>query len=207
MDYLVGDVLKLLDDRKLDRQHGRRLLRRPRLGAEPRQALAVRQRHCACRSSSAGRGRSKPGSVRDDLVCFLDLAPTVLSLAGAEVPPHMQGRVILGDEDAAGPEVRVRGPRPDGRDVRPHPQRPRRALPLRPQLPPGAAVHPVHQLHGRDADHAGLAAARVRGEAEPDADALHVAAPSRRKNSTTSRPTRTRSRTSRRRVGGRSRTC
>ncbi len=36
----------------------------------------------------------KPGSVRDDLVCFLDLAPTVISLAGGEVPSQMQGRVI-----------------------------------------------------------------------------------------------------------------
>jgi uncharacterized sulfatase len=40
----------------------------------------------------------KPGSIRDDLTCFLDLAPTVLSLAGAEVPSHMQGRVFLGDK-------------------------------------------------------------------------------------------------------------
>jgi uncharacterized sulfatase len=49
-------------------------------------------------------GKIKPGSVRDDLVCFLDLAPTVLSLAGAEVPKHMQGRVMLGDKLEQAPQ-------------------------------------------------------------------------------------------------------
>ncbi len=36
-----------------------------------------------------------PG-VDDQLVSFLDLAPTVLSLAGVEPPMHMQGRALLG---------------------------------------------------------------------------------------------------------------
>jgi N-sulfoglucosamine sulfohydrolase len=49
-------------------------------------------------------GKVKPGSVRDDLVCFLDLAPTVLSLAGAEVPSHMQGRVMLGEKPGPAPK-------------------------------------------------------------------------------------------------------
>ena len=40
-------------------------------------------------------GTLKPNSVRDDLVCFIDLAPTVLSLAGIEAPRHMQGRSFL----------------------------------------------------------------------------------------------------------------
>lgn len=39
-------------------------------------------------------GTLKPGSVCDDLVCFLDFAPTMLRLAGAEVPSHLQGRVL-----------------------------------------------------------------------------------------------------------------
>lgn len=42
----------------------------------------------------------KPGSVREDLVCFLDLAPTVLALAGVKVPEHFQGQVILGPQQA-----------------------------------------------------------------------------------------------------------
>jgi uncharacterized sulfatase len=45
-------------------------------------------------------GKIEPGSVRDDLVCFLDLAPTVLSLAGITPPAHMQGQVFLGDQRA-----------------------------------------------------------------------------------------------------------
>ncbi len=35
-------------------------------------------------------------AVDDQLVSFLDLAPTVLSLAGVEPPAHMQGRALLG---------------------------------------------------------------------------------------------------------------
>ena len=37
-----------------------------------------------------------PG-VNEELVSFLDLAPTVLSLAGIEPPTHMQGRAMLGE--------------------------------------------------------------------------------------------------------------
>jgi uncharacterized sulfatase len=39
--------------------------------------------------------------VTDRLVSFVDFAPTVLSLAGVEVPAHMQGRAFLGKQ--AGP--------------------------------------------------------------------------------------------------------
>ena len=45
-----------------------------------------------------------PGSVRDDLVSFVDLAPTVLALAGVEIPVHLQGRVLVGPGAAAPPE-------------------------------------------------------------------------------------------------------
>ena len=45
-------------------------------------------------------GKIEPGSVREDLVCFLDLAPTLLSLAGLERPKHLQGQVFLGKERA-----------------------------------------------------------------------------------------------------------
>ncbi len=38
----------------------------------------------------------KPGSVNDELVAFVDFAPTMLSLAGVEIPAHMQGRAFLG---------------------------------------------------------------------------------------------------------------
>ena len=45
-----------------------------------------------------------PGAVRDDLVSFIDLAPTVLALAGVEIPVHLQGRVLAGPRAAAAPE-------------------------------------------------------------------------------------------------------
>jgi arylsulfatase A-like enzyme len=34
----------------------------------------------------------KPGSVRDDVVSWVDLAPTILSLAGVPIPAHYQGQ-------------------------------------------------------------------------------------------------------------------
>ena len=39
----------------------------------------------------------KPGSVNDEIVSFIDLAPTVLNLASASIPDNMQGRAFLGD--------------------------------------------------------------------------------------------------------------
>ena len=41
-------------------------------------------------------GRIKPGSTCDDLVNLIDLAPTLLSLAGVKIPSYIQGRVLLG---------------------------------------------------------------------------------------------------------------
>lgn len=43
-------------------------------------------------------GEVDEGSTVDRLVSFVDLAPTVLSLAGVSVPAHMQGRVFLGPQ-------------------------------------------------------------------------------------------------------------
>ncbi len=102
MDYTVGDILKLLDDRKLTDNtivfffgdHGWGLTRGKRwcYDSGTRVPLLVRW-----------PGQVKPESVRDDLVCFLDFAPTVLSLAGAEVPKAMQGRVMLGAKSQPAP--------------------------------------------------------------------------------------------------------
>ncbi len=44
----------------------------------------------------AGMGRTE-----DELVSFLDLAPTMLTLAGVPVPAYMQGRAFLGEELSA----------------------------------------------------------------------------------------------------------
>jgi arylsulfatase A-like enzyme len=38
----------------------------------------------------------KPGKTSDELVSFVDLAPTVLNLAGIKIPENMQGRAFLG---------------------------------------------------------------------------------------------------------------
>ena len=39
----------------------------------------------------------RPGTVDDRLLCSIDLAPTMLALAGANKPPKMEGRIFLGD--------------------------------------------------------------------------------------------------------------
>jgi uncharacterized sulfatase len=39
----------------------------------------------------------KPGKTSDELVSFVDLAPTVLNLAGIKIPENMQGRAFLGE--------------------------------------------------------------------------------------------------------------
>lgn len=41
-------------------------------------------------------GLGEPGTTDDRLVSFVDLAPTMLSLLGVDVPGHMQGQVFLG---------------------------------------------------------------------------------------------------------------
>jgi N-sulfoglucosamine sulfohydrolase len=42
-----------------------------------------------------------PGQAADRLVSFVDFAPTVLSLAGVQIPPHMQGVAFLGPQQGA----------------------------------------------------------------------------------------------------------
>ncbi|NQT12834.1 MAG: HEAT repeat domain-containing protein, partial [Planctomycetes bacterium] len=48
----------------------------------------------------------QPGAAIDRLVSFVDFAPTVLSLAGLEIPEQMEGRAFLGSR-AAGPREHV----------------------------------------------------------------------------------------------------
>ena len=45
-------------------------------------------------------GQLAPGSTNDELVAFVDLAPTVLSIAGIETPQHMHGGAFLGNQRA-----------------------------------------------------------------------------------------------------------
>jgi arylsulfatase A-like enzyme len=44
------------------------------------------------------------GSVNDQLVSMVDLAPTVLAIAGVEIPTHLQGRVLVGPKTGPAPE-------------------------------------------------------------------------------------------------------
>mgnify|MGYP006283680123 FL=1 len=43
-------------------------------------------------------GQGQPNAVDDRLVSSIDFGPTVLNLAGVEVPKHVQGRPFLGDD-------------------------------------------------------------------------------------------------------------
>ena len=44
------------------------------------------------------------GTTSDSLVSFIDLAPTVLSLAGVDVPAHLPGRTLVGPGEAPQPD-------------------------------------------------------------------------------------------------------
>ena len=49
-------------------------------------------------------GEIEPGSVRLDLAQFLDLAPSVLAIAGVDKPARLQGRALLGPQAEPAPE-------------------------------------------------------------------------------------------------------
>ena len=175
MDYLVGDVLKLLDDRKLADNtvviffgdHGWGLSRGKRWPYDSGTAGAVP-------GPLAGQGQAGQRPRRPGLLPRLR-PDGARARRGRGPAAHAGPRRSSGDKTQPAPKyVFAARDRMDETYDRIR-SRPRRALPLRPQLPPGTAVLPVHQLHGRDADHEGLAAAGVRGEAEPGADAVLAA--------------------------------
>jgi N-sulfoglucosamine sulfohydrolase len=56
-------------------------------------------------------GQIEPGSVRNELVALLDLAPTMLSLAGVPIPGHLQGQAFLGAARAEKPREYIYGAR------------------------------------------------------------------------------------------------
>ncbi len=45
-------------------------------------------------------GELEPGSIRDELVSSIDLSATSLAIAGIDPPPHMEGRVLLGQGES-----------------------------------------------------------------------------------------------------------
>ncbi len=99
VDHKVGDVLDALDRAGvagntvviLTGDHGRGL---------PRSKRWVYDQGIHVPLIVRWPGQIAPGSVRDDLVCFLDLPATTLALAGVEVPAEFQGQIILGPKTA-----------------------------------------------------------------------------------------------------------
>jgi arylsulfatase A-like enzyme len=51
------------------------------------------------------------GKINDELVSFVDFAPTVLSLAGVRIPDYMQGQAFLGKQKAQEPRKFIFGAR------------------------------------------------------------------------------------------------
>ena len=104
MDSQVGDILQQLQDDGLAENtivfywsdHGDGLPRAKRslYDSGLRVPLMIRWPKQLAPTASAG-------TVRDELVSLIDLAPTVLGLAGVEVPTHLQGRALLGPGAAA----------------------------------------------------------------------------------------------------------
>jgi uncharacterized sulfatase len=104
MDYLIGDLLKFLDDKKLTDStvvfffgdHGWGMTRGKRWIYDSGIQVPFLVRW---------PGVIKPGTVREDLVAFIDWAPTFLSIAGAPIPERMQGQVFLGENVKERPYV------------------------------------------------------------------------------------------------------
>lgn len=48
-------------------------------------------------------GMLEPGSIEEDLISWLDLAPTLLSIAGVSIPDSYQGRAFLGEQLSSEP--------------------------------------------------------------------------------------------------------
>jgi N-sulfoglucosamine sulfohydrolase len=100
VDYQVGEILKRLDELGLGTNtivfffgdHGRGLPRSKRwvYDSGTHVPLIVRWPN-----------HLKGGGVREDLVSFIDFAPTVLSLAGVEIPKELQGQPFLGPKQAS----------------------------------------------------------------------------------------------------------
>jgi uncharacterized sulfatase len=99
-DKLIGEILKDLDDDGLSQStivffwgdHGRGLPRHKRwiYDSGVHVPLVIRW-----------PGKLQPGSTNDELVAFIDFAPTLLNLASVEIPKHLQGRAFLGENLSA----------------------------------------------------------------------------------------------------------
>jgi uncharacterized sulfatase len=100
VDHQIGEVLRRLDELGLNGSntvvfffgdHGRGLPRGKRWVYDSGIHVPLLVRW---------PGRLPPGTVREDLVSFVDLPATVLALAGVPIPPEFQGQVFLGPKAA-----------------------------------------------------------------------------------------------------------
>jgi uncharacterized sulfatase len=113
MDYQVADLLKELDEAGLAddtivffySDHGRGLPRGKRWLYDSSVHVPLLVRY----PEKFRPDGWKPGATNDELVAFVDLAPTVLSIAGIQVPKIMQGRPFLGGQKPDEPRKHVYG--------------------------------------------------------------------------------------------------
>lgn len=103
MDAQAGELLRQLDQDNLTEDtivfyygdHGPGMPRSKRwpYNSGLRVPLAI---HIPAKFRNPASGDWQLGGKTERLVSFVDLAPTVLSLAGIQPPPHMQGQAFLG---------------------------------------------------------------------------------------------------------------
>ncbi len=120
MDAWVGDLIGQLKDDGLYENtiiffwsdHGIGLPRAKRWlydsGTHIPLIVRIPQQYRAAKGPAPNQGR--PGSVTDQLVSSIDLGPTVLRLAGLDIPEHVQGQPFLG-RDLGRPRKFVYGAR------------------------------------------------------------------------------------------------
>jgi len=125
MSQLDGQVKRLLDELEADGlaentivwfwgDHGWGLTRGKRWIYDSGLRVPLLVRVPAGFRAWAGGGDAKavaPGTVEKELVSFIDFAPTMLSLAGVQVPAHMQGQAFLGPQKAKRPREYIFGAR------------------------------------------------------------------------------------------------
>ncbi len=114
MDQQVGDVIKQLEQDGLAEDtivvyfgdHGSGMPRSKRWLYQSGLHVPLIV-HIPAKFKSLAQGLATEGSSVDELVGFIDLAPTMLSLAGIPIPKTMQGRALLGEQRKAEPEYMV----------------------------------------------------------------------------------------------------
>jgi N-sulfoglucosamine sulfohydrolase len=118
MDSQVGEILKQLDDDGLaentivfywsDHGDGVPRAKRSLYDSGLRVPLMIRppaQGFGGTAPPAQGFAAFRRDSVSDELVSFIDLAPTVLALAGVEIPTHLPGRVLVGPKAEPAPAL------------------------------------------------------------------------------------------------------